>query len=255
MTGMQPFATRGRGIATMPQIVGPGYYRTSAERFRIAANRILRRRLNCMDPTNLRAATLARFRAWALEANEHLPLLESETDLKPKTAGSVAVRAIAAGYVAALCFGADMQGSREDLERFELWTSLTDEERQLFGSDVRLTAVKDSNSWVVEAIQCMAWALCKTGLKHFSPCDENLRSLLPMGVDPSAFCLEAELRPLDVLCQEADTLYMLHWRAVENNLRGVKDPRLVLPRISFRRHAADWMIGTAEAWEDVPLDT
>jgi len=75
------------------------------------------------------------------------------------------------------------------------------------------------------------------------------------GSDPADFIAQARLRPINEVLQEADTLYMLHSRAVENKMVGSPDARVVLPRVSFRRHAADWLIGVAEAWEEVPLDT
>ena len=93
-------------------------------------------------------------------------------------------------------------------------------------------------------------------LDHFKECSEALASYFPRaGTDPSDFIFRATLRPVEELLQEADTLYMLHWRTVENNLMGAPDAHVVLPRVSFRRHAADWVVGVAEAWEDVPMDT
>ena len=68
-----------------------------------------------MNPSELRTETLRRFGAWRLNPNEHLPLVESLVDLQPKSASQVAARAIAAGYVAAFCFGAPAEKVRKDL--------------------------------------------------------------------------------------------------------------------------------------------
>jgi hypothetical protein len=64
----------------------------------------------------------------------------------------------------------------------------------------------------------------------------------------------AQLRALDEIRQECDTLYMLHWSAVESHLSGQKT-RIALPIVSYRRHAAEWIAGTADEWDEVPLDT
>jgi hypothetical protein len=208
-----------------------------------------------MEASDLRSETLRRFAQWGLVPHETLPLIEEEPDLKPKSPSAVALRASAAGYVAALCFGAPAERLRLDLERFHLWSHLTSEEQQLFASSGLTPQARGTHSWLVESVQFMAWALNLCSLNHFAPCDEHLANLLPHSRDPSDFARSAHLRPIDAMRQEADTLYMLHWRAVENNLVVTPDDRLVLPRISYRRLAADWLIGTAEQWDEVALDT
>jgi Domain of unknown function (DUF4272) len=208
-----------------------------------------------MKAADLRSITLRRFEEWRLHANESLPLVESESDIQPKSSERVAARIVAASYVAACCFGAPTAGAREDLERFALWGHLTDEEQRLFLPDRLTPGVQAYNSWLVESIHFMAWALGLTRLDHFSPCDERLAQLLPGTRDPREFICSAQLRSLDEMRQESDTLYMLHWCAVEAQVTGNCDDRVVLPRVSFRRHAADWVVGTADRWGDVALDT
>lgn len=212
--------------------------------------------LSLMSPSAVRAETLRRFATWRLKANENLPLVESLGDLNPKSSSQVAARATAAGYLAAFCFGAPLNKVRNDLERFELWRHLSTEEQGLLLNPGAGEQAKVFHGWIIEAIQLMAWSLGLVYLDHFAPCMETLAGQFPKaGADPSHFIANARLRPAGELLQEADTLYMLHWFAVEANLKGLPDNRVVLPRVSFRRHAAEWMIGVAEAWDDVSLDT
>ena len=209
-----------------------------------------------MNPTQLRSETLRRFDQWRLKPNLHLPLLESESELRPKSAAAVAARAVAASSVAAVCFGAPASRVRSDLQRFELWEHLSTEEQEFMTEVDASDQSAGVHSWLVESIQVMAWALNLVNLEHLAPCTDALASHFPRGgAEPRRFIAAARLRPLHELLQEADTLYMLHWSAVEGNLTRTPDPRVVLPRVSYRRHAADWLIGTADAWEDVPLDT
>ncbi|MDK9702844.1 MAG: DUF4272 domain-containing protein [Sulfuritalea sp.] len=209
-----------------------------------------------MSPSELRTETLRRFTTWRLKPNEHLPLIESLADLQPKSSSQVAARAIAAGYLAAFCFGAPVEDVRQDLERFALWRHLSEEEQTLLTNADASDQSKAFHSWLIEAIQFMAWSLGLVTSDHFAPCSETLASQFPdAGADPSHFITNARLRPINELLQEADTLYMLHWFAVEANLEGLPDERVVLPRVSFRRHAADWIVGVAGAWDDVSLDT
>jgi hypothetical protein len=209
-----------------------------------------------MIPSELRAETLRRFTAWRLRANEHLPFVESLADLQPKSSALVAARAIAAGYLAAFCFGAPAEKVRADLERFSLWQHLSAEEQFLLSNPEASDQNKGFHGWLIEAIQFMAWSLGLVTLDHFTECSETLAGQFPKaGTDPSQFIANARLRPISELLQEGDTLYMLHWFAVDANLIGQPDNRVVLPRVSFRRHAADWVVGVAEAWDDVSLDT
>jgi hypothetical protein len=209
-----------------------------------------------MSPSELRTETLRRFTAWRLKPNEHLPLVESLADLQPKLSSQVAARATAAGYLAAFCFGVPAEKVRKDLERFALWQHLSAEEQALITNPDASDQSKAFHSWLIEAIQFMAWSLGLVTLDHFAPCSKTLASQFPKaGADPSQFIANARLRPIGELLQEADTLYVLHWFAVEANLEGQPDKRVVLPSVSFRRHAADWVVGVAEAWDDVSLDT
>jgi len=209
-----------------------------------------------MNPSELRTKTLRRCAAWQLKPNEHLPLLESLADLQPKSGSQVAARAIAAGYVAAFCFGAPAEKGHKYLDLFALWQHLSADEQALLTNPASSDQSKAFHGWIIEAIQFMAWSLGLVTLDHFVPCSENLANLFPKASDdPSEFIASAQLRPVDELLQEADTLYMLHWLAVAANPKGKPDLRIVLPRLRFRRHAADWVIGVAEAWDDVSLDT
>jgi hypothetical protein len=176
--------------------------------------------------------------------------------LRPKTAKEVARRAIAASNIAALCFGAPPKKVEAELHRIGLWSALTKREQALFSAEGLNDASKGYNSWLAESIQVMAWALGLSELNHLAACPDDLAARMPKpGTDHSSFMESVSLRSLDELLQASDTLYMLHWRAVESNLKGAPDKRVLLPRISFRRHAADWVVGVAEDWDDVLLDT
>ena len=121
-----------------------------------------------MNPSDLRAETLNRFSTWGLNANVNLPLLESVADLQPKSASDVAARVVAAGYVAALCFGAPAEKIRSSLDRFALWTHLSSDEQD-FVSIATLSAQSTGfHSWLIESVQFMTWALGIVALDHFA---------------------------------------------------------------------------------------
>lgn len=206
-----------------------------------------------MTPTQLRENTLHRCAEWNVPVNPTLPLIEAESALTPRAAAEVAGRAIAAGYVAALCFGGPPAPIRRHLEQFDLWRFVSVKEQSLFAPDAPMQA-KSYYAWLIESIQFFAWSLALADLDHFRRCDDNLSSRFPHKTDPTPFIASARLRPQDELRQESDTLYMLHWSAADANLTG-STTRLDLPMVAFRRHAADWVVGTREDWDEVSLDT
>lgn len=209
-----------------------------------------------MDPIQLRSVTLRRFAEWQLIPNLHLPLLEPVADLQPKSASEIASRAITAIYAAKASFGAPRDRVKKDLHRFGLWIHLSADEQSFIEDEHASAESTHFHGWLIESIQFIAWALGLTALDHFEECQVTLAGLFPeAGTDPNLFISGAKLRPLEELLQEADTLYMLHWYAVAGSIAGRRDERVVPPRIIFRRHAADWLIGVAEKWEDVSLDT
>lgn len=209
-----------------------------------------------MDSIDLRSETLRRFADWQLLPNKHLPLLEPAADLAPKSGADVASRAIAASYVARASFGAPRSKVRTHLDQFGLWEYLSADEQSFIEEENAGAQSTYFHGWLIESVQLMAWALRLTTLDHFEECQETLAGHFPdPNTDPSLFIRAATLRPLAELRQEADTLYMLHWYSAEEGLVGRRDERIVPPRITFRRHAADWLIGVEKNWEDVPLDT
>jgi hypothetical protein len=207
------------------------------------------------EPSVCRKKTLSRFRDWNLNPNLSLPLIESVSDLRPKSANQVARRIIAASNIAALCFGVPVEKIKENLYGAEVWTELTDDEKNLFADGVSPLA-RSKGRWIAESVQFMAWSLGLVDLNHLAECADDLAAKMPKPSDDhSHFITKATLRPFAEIMQEADTLYMLHWRAVESSLHDEPDKRIVLPRISYRRHAADWILGTAETWDEISLDT
>lgn len=209
-----------------------------------------------MESIDLRSETLRRFAEWQLIPNKHLPLLEHAAELRPKSGADVASRAIAASYVARASFGAPRSKVRAHLDRFGLWEHLSVGERSFIEEEDASAQSTYFHRWLIESIQLMAWALRLTDLDHFEECQVTLAGHFPdPSTDPTIFIRAATLRPLGELRQEADTLFMLHWYSAEEGLSGRRNERIVSPRIRFRRHAADWLIGVAENWDDVPLDT
>lgn len=111
------------------------------------------------------------------------------------------------------------------------------------------------SSWLEESLHAFAWMTGRSELRHLEAGDRNLPKILRAECESPASAPPVRPRSNDELRREADLHYVLHWAAVDARINGRTDPRLDESRLQFRRHAFDWMLGTAKRWDDVPLDT
>ena len=202
----------------------------------------------------LKLKNQAKLRAWGLDVNEGLPLIEDLNEVTPRSASEVAARSCALGYVVGVGFGAKPEQLREDLERFELWTYVSAREQQIL--TVGPTAQdKIDCTWLTEAIQALAFCLGLAELLPDQNRDDNLADQFPLGENPSEFIDNASLRPLVEIQEQVDLHYRLHWYVRQCQLQATP-PKLVDPGVvQERRRALDWAYGVEADWDEVPGDT
>ena len=189
-----------------------------------------------------------------LEVNESLPLIESLDAVRPKSAREVAARACALSYVIGIGFNADRKELIEELSAYRLWDFVSERERALLLAQTVSEQDRLNATWLAECIQALAWVIGLVELDHFRECDADLAQRIPFRRDPSPFIESAVTRPLHEIQQQADLLYRLHWYATHCRLHG-KISRVSESVVMERRRAIDWAYGTAESWDQVPLDT
>lgn len=184
----------------------------------------------------------------------HLPQIETFEEVSPKSAQIVAERVCAISYIIGLGYGAKKRKLRNSLKTFNLWSSVTSSEKKSL-RDFSISEQEKANyQWMCEAVQALAWSLGLVEMDHFTHCDNDLISKIPMDVDPGEFIKSAKLRPIEDIQQQVDLLYRMHWYAKNSRLEG-KSCQLDLSIIMERRRAIDWVYGTAEDWYDVDLST
>ncbi|MBE7478978.1 MAG: DUF4272 domain-containing protein [Polyangiaceae bacterium] len=196
----------------------------------------------------------ARIRAWGLEVNPGLPLIESLDEVSPRTARDVAARGSALGYVVGIGFGADPVELRRDLERFGLWDWVSARERGMLTEGASRQDEIDC-TWLTEGIQALGYCLGIVDMDPSRHCDDDLADRFPLGVDPQRFISAATLRPLDEIQAQVDLHYRLHWYVRQCELTGVPPKFVDGGVIRERRRALDWVYGVEADWDDVPCDT
>jgi hypothetical protein len=195
-----------------------------------------------------------RLHAWGVEVPTHLPLIEAVSEVRPRSARDVAVRASALGYVVAYGLDAPRDWVHERLDRFALWPAVSGDETRVLRASTISAQERIDLTWLTEATQELAWSLGVAEVDHSRRCDPDLAQRLSFGSDPAEFIAKAKLRPIREIQAESDLLYRLHWFTRECRLRN-RESAFAEGLVRERRRAIDWVYGVAEDWDEVPADT
>ena len=208
-----------------------------------------------MSPEDVKAQSEAFLRKHRIEINPTLPIIEAQDELSPQSADTVATRAAVLSYVIGLGFGQSAEEMKRPLVDFGLFDSASPNEQRLLNASTISEQDKINCTWLVECVQSLGWCLGLVDLDPFSQCDDDLASNFPAAfVDPSEFIRNATLRPFGEIYQQADLHYRLHWAARNSRLTGQECP-IQEGFIAERRKPLDWVIGVADEWDEVPMDT
>jgi len=189
-----------------------------------------------------------------IDVPEHLPVIESLDEVRPRSAIDVASRLSAIAYVVGLAFDAPGASLAPYLEKYGLMPFVSDYEKSLLEQKTIEEQDKVNMSFLPECAQALAWCLGIVELNHFRHCDDDLAKKIPFKEDPSNFISSALLRPLNEIQEQADLLYRMHWYAKNCSLTG-NESKLSQSIVSERRKAIDWVYGVEENWDEVPMDT
>lgn len=157
-----------------------------------------------------------------------------------------------------LAHEADAKALRQWLVENGLYEELLPSERPFFERPLSRQEEIDL-SWRQEALLTLAWS-GRLVEDLPLPFDEgNLGPIfarIPPEVHMSTFLSSFALRHEEELCYQADLHYCLHWALRHPESWDASTG--LRPRIDSvieRRHALEWLIGAADSWGDVPLDT
>lgn len=189
-----------------------------------------------------------------IEVPAHLPQIESLDEVKPRTAQDIAGRLSALAYVIGLGFDAKGKDLREQLNKYNLMSFVSEYEKELLSQEIIGDQDKINMSWLTECAQALAWCIGLVELDHFKHCDDDLAHKIPFKTDPSEFIKKAHLRPIIDIQEQSDLLYRMHWYARSCGLTG-QECELSEGIVSERRKAIDWAYGVEEDWDEVPMDT
>ena len=208
-----------------------------------------------MNPQFIKQQNEERLRSLGVQVNAHLPVLESPSELSPRSAAAVAGRAFVLGYVIGIGYGQSGSALLARIQRQGISDYLSPAERNLLNQHHYTDHDKASAKWLTEAVQACAWALGLVELRSIEGCDDNLADhFMSPDVRPLERILSATLRPFEQLYSQADFNYRLHWALVQSRLNGSPMPQKEA-FAQMRRRTSDWIIGVPFEWDDIPTDT
>ena len=205
-------------------------------------------------PAEMRRNTAAILDRLNIQVPASLPFLDA--NLRLRRLEEIIARALVLSASVAVACGFPRERATHWLDREELLSSLSDQERSFLVGGV---GNEHEVQVRVESLCVFAWSLgLLEQIEFTSPCPSSLVTLYPdlKRMEPADdFRGRARLRDAGEMLQMLDLGYCLHWAFNEAMLmRRAFPPRISPVVVIERRRALEWMFGD-EDWDEVSLDT
>ena len=207
------------------------------------------------DTIEVRIRTLDWLAANGISAVETLPFLDSQIAFR---SGAEASGRLLCLYLTALRAVVDSKDSYMGwLAEHRLLNTVTPRELDII--EGRASDQGFANS-CVESAWALAWAISL--YPSFDAlafvCPDDLVDHAPriwVTAEVQSLRARATLRPSELLVQELDKAYCLHWASAEAGMRGERAPGGVPPyAVEARRRSFEWLVSD-DPWDDVFMDT
>lgn len=218
-----------------------------------------------LDSPNPTAAQLARrkgsivvVKEMGLPWIEHLPVIEDETQIKPRTPDEVAARCLATAFCAVKGESDDQKLIDRLVKDYSAKSFFSPAEQQFLANPKPLRQDLASFAWRYECVHVFLWALGY--LPKLNPPDQIANVPAEIGIirdkGPERFTKDVKLRPMSEILDQADLYYRLHWAAIELRLKGQRNEKANEEIIMERHRALNWLIRYMnQSWDDVSTDT
>ncbi|MEK4426849.1 DUF4272 domain-containing protein [Solibacillus sp. FSL K6-1523] len=200
--------------------------------------------------------------------NQGLPQLLPLAHYSFKTQEQIAKRAVALliiiQYACDVAQDSDIHESRDFftgmLNKFGVEKYLTDNERNFLQSENPNKQEAGNISWQYEAYWVLIWALGLVDTLDFPDdiCDcEYAIQVVSSCESFEQFYGETTMRNIEVILDEADKIYRLHWACVNSRIQEQEAPASLNESVVMeRRRGLFWIIGHRdEEWDYISMDT
>jgi hypothetical protein len=191
--------------------------------------------------------------------NQHLPFVESESEIKIRTAQDTARRLLILYNVAAVGYGIDRVKVNERLKQTGLWDFVSPNEKSFLESKKPSKQQIIDATWRVEALWTLLWALGQITeldfpIKSVDP--QTIHSLIPKPEDFDSYIKNAKLRSKKEILDQTDLIYRIHWAVRDAQINGKKAPASLDGSVVVERHyTLNWLTFYGDEWDEITTDT
>jgi hypothetical protein len=205
-----------------------------------------------------KAKSIAAVKELGLPYNDELPVVEDESEIKPRSAEEIAERTLALVIVAVKGEANDQQLVDQLVARFSAKELFTPAEltfiNNLSPTEQQLTDFR----WQYECIHVLLWSLGH--IEKLKPpneiCDVPAETSIIRDLGRQKLSSAARPRSMSEILDQADYYYRLHWAAIELRLNGKSSDNADVEIIMERHKALNWLIRYMDQeWDDVTTDT
>jgi hypothetical protein len=185
-----------------------------------------------------------------------LPLTEAEEDIELRSIKDIGERILCLFCLAGTAFEKGDISFIEYLKKYNLWESLSKEEKLYLSNPTYETQAQLNATWRLEALYVLVWAVGLVPELPFptqqASVEEFIDSLPKSDESPELFIKSLKLRTIPEIMNASDLIYRLHW-AVRNYEKNLNLDGSV---IQERHHAMNWLTNyDGEKWDWVATDT
>jgi len=198
-------------------------------------------------------------KAEGIRINPHLPMIESEEEVQPRTAKEIGDRLTALVVVA---FKASEKPDQDLVQSIvadrALGDVLTPSEREFIDDPDPDNRSRIQISWKCEAAWPLLWALNHVEGQLGLPRDTCDVPFLSGTVFDAAGLTTRGVRAISEILDEADLIYRCHWEVRQAGLDGMEPTGALHPGVTMERHhALNWLVRYNENadWDEVTTDT
>jgi Domain of unknown function (DUF4272) len=186
---------------------------------------------------------------------DRLPLIEGSASTRQFH--EIVNRALAIFVVCGAAYGLDRDTALSWIKQQNLGLYLTASEKGFLTTDSDLTVEKSN---LMEGLYALCWAI---GIYKESTMQKQIPNDFVMQLpdlriseSPEQFKKRCVVKPINVILEELDKTYYLHWWYRNQSLVHRGDPIFLQAALiyEFRRHALEWCVCDLN-WEDISLDT
>ena len=205
-----------------------------------------------------KAKNIAAVKELGLPFTEHLPVVEDETSIKPRSAKEIAERALALAIVAVKGEANDQQLVQELIARYTARELFTPAELAFITNRSPTQQQLTDFTWQYECLHVLLWALGH--IEKLQPpnqiCNVPAEVAIIRDLGRQKLSSTARPRPPSEILDQADYYYRLHWAAVELRIHGKSSDKADEGIIRERHKALNWLVRYMDQeWDDVTTDT